>query len=422
MPESDHGEGLPRRAFLRRAVATGGAAALAACLDRESTADVPRGGDPAERPARQHAWNAASATDDDGNVRQPRHRVLLALDYDRDGPPTASDRDELDAALRALDRAYAWGTDGLFATVGYSPAYFARFDADGPAGVDLPAPEPLAPFEDPEPDTPDALVHLASDHASAVLAAEEALRGERETVNGVDAAPLPDALTVADRRTGFVGAGLPAEHDDPDGVPGDAVPDESPLFMGFKSGFSGNQASEDRVTISEGPFAGGSTQHLSKIHLDLEQWYEQDDREDRVAKMFCPAHASEGRVEGVGDNLGSDSGMGECPVAHDDAREEGTVGHSQKMTDVREDDSPIILRRDFNTTGDGRPGVHFLSLQRDVGDFVATREAMNATALAEETGVGQRSNNGILQYMTVERRGNFLLPPRSLRALPPARP
>jgi len=290
------------------------------------------------------------------------------------------------------------------------------------AGVDLPAPEPLAPFEDPEPDTPDALVHLASDHASAVLAAEEALRGERETVNGVDAAPLPDALTVADRRTGFVGAGLPAEHDDPDGVPGDAVPDESPLFMGFKSGFSGNQASEDRVTISEGPFAGGSTQHLSKIHLDLEQWYEQDDREDRVAKMFCPAHASEGRVEGVGDNLGSDSGMGECPVAHDDAREEGTVGHSQKMTDVREDDSPIILRRDFNTTGDGRPGVHFLSLQRDVGDFVATREAMNATALAEETGVGQRSNNGILQYMTVERRGNFLLPPRSLRALPPARP
>ena len=50
------------------------------------------------------------------------------------------------------------------------------------------------------------------------------------------------------------------------------------------------------------------------------------------------------------------------------------------------------------------------------------REAMTGTDLAENSAVGQRTNNGILQYMSVKRRGNFLLPPREHRALPPAQP
>jgi len=33
-------------------------------------------------------------------------------------------------------------------------------------------------------------------------------------------------------------------------------------------------------------------------------------------------------------------------------------------------------------------------------------------------GVGQRLNNGLLQYIFVRRRGNFLVPPRSKRSLP----
>jgi len=33
-------------------------------------------------------------------------------------------------------------------------------------------------------------------------------------------------------------------------------------------------------------------------------------------------------------------------------------------------------------------------------------------------GVGQRLNNGLLQYIFVARRGNFLVPPRSKRSLP----
>lgn len=416
--------GISRREFAKSAVAIGGTAALAACLDRGS-GTVPKGtDDPSSLPARQHAWDASLATDDAGNHRLSRHHVLLLLDYASDGPPTDADREQVESALRDLERAYEWSNEGLLFTLGYSPAYFDRFEADV-AGVDLPEPMALAPFEDPELDTPDALLHLASDDERAVIAAEEALKGNRDTVNGHQmSATFEGVLREAERRTGFVGAGLPAENQDVDGVPdSEPVPEEAPLFMGFKSGFKENQASEDRVTVNSGPFAGGATQHLSKIRLQLQQWYEQDSRDQRVSKMFCPAHAAEDKVEGVGENLGTDNGAGECPEdVVDSGRREGVVGHAQKMSRVREDGTPTLLRRDFSSTDGGEAGLHFLSLQRSIADFVATKQAMNGTDVANDSAVGQRVNNGILQYMTVTRRGNYLLPPRSLRSLPRANP
>jgi hypothetical protein len=415
---------IDRRAFLKSAVAIGGAAAFSACLGREGE-DVPRGpSDPTTLPRRQHAWADVLPTDDHGNTVPPRHRVLLLLDYRRSGTPTEADRSAVEDALRGVERAYEHSADGLLLTVSYSPSYFERFDESLPEGIALPDPEPLAPFEDPDPDTPDAVVHLASDRAQAVLGAEEALRGNEGTLNGVEqpAAALTDAFAVAERRTGFVGDGLPADNDDVAGVPEGEVPEDAPLYMGFESNFSKNQASEDRVTIDAGPFAGGTTQHVSKMRLNLDQWYEQDSRFQRVAKMFCPHHAANGTVEGTGDDLGDDTRMEECKPADDAAREEGVVGHSQKMVDAREDDEPLILRRDFDSTDDGRAGLHFLALQRRIADFVTTREAMNGTDVAAESAVGQRNNNGILQYVDVTNRGNYLVPPRPLRALPPAAP
>lgn len=47
---------------------------------------------------------------------------------------------------------------------------------------------------------------------------------------------------------------------------------------------------------------------------------------------------------------------------------------------------------------------------------------MNGTGVPPDSGVEQRENNGILEYIDVESRGNYLLPPRPLRALPPANP
>ena len=412
---------LSRRAFVKSAVVIGGTAALSACVARENSPDLPQGPDDLSMlPARQHAWNDVLSTDDAGNHLGPRHRVLLYLNYTRDGIPTESDRKTTEKALRGLERAYPREDEGLLFTVSYSPAYFERFDTPLPTSVDLPKPKALAPFEDPTFDSPDAVIHLASNYGQVVLAAEEALFGQKDELNGVS---VPEDLTSvfekADRRTGFVGEGLPAENQDIAGIPDSKpVSENTPLYMGFKSGFEKNQSTEDRVTISEGPFADGTTQQISTIKLHLDQWYEQDSRSQRVGKMFCPFHAEKGLVEGTGENLGTSSQMDNCPATKESAREKGLVGHSQKSARAREDNRPVILRRDFDSTDDDEAGLHFLSLQQAVSDFVKTREAMNGTDLAEQSALGQINNNGILQYMTVTRRGNYLLPPRELRALP----
>ncbi|HET7324481.1 MAG TPA: Tat pathway signal protein [Halococcus sp.] len=416
--------GLSRRAFVKAAVAIGGSAALSACVARESAPDLPQGpSDLSTLPTRQHAWNEFLARGDHGNHLPPRHRVLLYLRYTGE-TPNENDRRTVEKALRNVERAYPHSHDGLLVTISYSPAYFERFDASLPESVDLQKPKALTPFEDPKLDTPDTVIHLASDYGQVVLGAEEALMGKKGELNGVKIdANLDGIFERIDRRTGFVGDGLPAENQDISGIPdSEPVPEDAPLYMGFKSGFDKDQATENDVTIGTGPFSGGTTQQISTIKLHLDQWYEQDSRYQRVAKMFCPAHAASGRVEGDGDNLGQSSGMDQCPPAKQSARQSGVVGHSQKTARARKNDRPIILRRDFDSTDGDEATLHFLSLQQKIGDFTKTRDAMNGTDLAANSALGTKNNNGILQYMTVTRRGNYFLPPRKLRALPPANP
>lgn len=425
---------LTRRDALRTAVAVGGSAGLSACLDLEGGSETPTVGDETTRqttesgattelPERQHAWNDFSRTDKYGNALLPRHHVLLLADYTGTGPVGDDDRERAERAFSDLETAYGWSTDGLLFTVGYSPSYFDRYGASLPDSVDLPPPEALAPFEDPAFDAPDLLVHLASDRASAVVEAEQALLGEIETANGEKMSEtLTGIVEQVDRRTGFKGPGLPAKHDDANGVPEGAVPENAPLFMGFKSGFTGNQATEDSVTITDGPFEGGTTQQLSLLRTELGQWYNQDSRWQRVAKMFSPTHAQKDLVEGAGSNLGNTSLVEENGVAdtvQEDAFEQGVVGHTQKTARARDEDgNPLILRRDFPTVDGNRTGLHFLSLQETISDFVTTREAMNGEEVANVSGVGQKNNNGILQYITTTHRGNFLLPPRAKRSFP----
>lgn len=417
-------DGATRRTFLKVAVAVGGVAGLSACLELEDDPDIPRGTDtPEELPTRQHAWNEFSKTDDQGNILPPRHHVLLFVNHPGEGPISESDREKAEQAFQFLERAYEWSSDGLLFTVGYSPSYFDRYDGSLPDSVDLPAPEALAPFEDPEFDTPDYVIHLASNHASVVMEAESVLFGQVKEANGLErTTDLTGISERVDRRTGFIGAGLPAANDDVAGIPEGAVAEDAPLFMGFKSGFRGNQPTEDSVTITDGPFAGGTTQHISRLRTHLNQWYEQDSRYQRVAKMFSPTHAEEDLVDGVGENLGTSSRITETGAAdsvEDDAFQKGVVGHAQKTAQARDETGqPRILRRDFSTTDGNHTGVHFLSLQETITDFVETRKAMNGENVANVGGVGVKNNNGILQYITTLRRGNFLLPPRDSRAFP----
>ncbi|RQG89883.1 Tat pathway signal protein [Natrarchaeobius halalkaliphilus] len=416
---------LSRREYVRSLVAAGGVSALAACLDAvdgdgaSGATDVPTGtDDPDSLPERQHAWNDALSSDDDGNVALPEHHVLVALSL-VDHPDETS-RETVERAFETLERAYEWSNEGLVFTIGYTPSYFERFDDPVPDSVDLPEPAALTDRESPTFDEFDALFHLASDRPSVVLEAEEGLFGECETVNDVSVETgLSDVFERLedDRRTGFVGDGLPAERTDVDGVP-DSVPEEAPFFMGFRSGFRESQATEDRVTITEGPFAGGTTQHVSSMDIQLEVWFDQENHYQRVSKMFSPEHAEREMVGDHGERLGATSELSDerIEATEADARERGVVGHAQKAARARENGDPLLLRRDFNTVDDG-PGLHFVSLQREISEFVRVREAMTGADLDVPF-----ANNGIRHYIFIDRRGNALIPPRSLRSLPPANP
>ena len=423
---------IPRRQVLKTAVALGGASALSACLDLGGSEPVPTG-DPNAKPSRQHAWREYIRHDEHGNSQLPKHQILLYINFDGNGQPSTDTRSTLERALTVLDRAYEWSHEGLLHSIAYSPSYFERFDQPFPENVELPQPRALSPFESPRFDTQDAVVHLASDRADVVLEAEQALRGEQDQANGVSVdARLTDVATIESRRTGFVGAGLPAKHQDAAGIPNSKpVPEASPLFMGFEAGFRGNQATEDYVTIQDGPFAGATTKVIANLRQRLEDWYDEQSSEDRVMEMFSPGHAENDLVEGVGSNLGSSSGIDQfVDDIEADARDHGRVGHAQKAARANRDaDGNVkLLRRHFESTDDigsdqKVASLHFPSLQRRIVDFEDVRRAMNGTDLTEVTpAIRQRVNNGILEYIFVRRRGNFLVPPRRYRAVPKPRP
>lgn len=432
---------------MKAAVAIGGTNALTACTNlsgKQAEAETPQfpqgASDLSTLPARQHAWSDYLVSDRQGNVAPPQHHIFLFLDYTGDGVPTETDQEAVETVLRTLERAYQWGTgphanaisnDGMLFMLGYSPTYFERFDETLPASVDLPAPQRVLADLNDDPtkaDTADALLHLGSDRAQIVLSAEEALFGDLNRVNGVDVqADWTGIFERTDRRTGFVGRGLPGEKLDEE-----AIPERAPASMGFKSKFADTVPSEDKVTINEGPFAGGTTQHVSKLEIDLDAWYDHDHGE-RVARMFSPEHTSEA-VGDVGEALGKDSRVTEDLAGQTGkyAERHGVVGHSQKTARARDDDfEPVILRRgDFNATGEPRSVLHFGSIQEGIADFIRTRKAMDDIGFDddgtdgpdENTPTVGESDDGILAFIDVHSRANFLIPPRDLRALPPVRP
>lgn len=427
MTDDDTTPDRSRRAFVRSAVAAGASAALVGCLEDGTTLKAPAGVEaPSSLPDRQHAWNDALPEDQDGNVSPPEHHVFLSLSLSADPDETA--RETVRTALREVERAIEWGPEGVLFTLGYTPAYFDRFDAPLDDAVDLPEPEPILALtaeSDVTVDTNDALLHLASNDGAAVLAVEHALFGEREHLNGRSmSASLEDVFDRTARRTGFVGPGLPAARQQGlDGLPDtEPVPQDAPFFMGFRSGFRESQATEDRVTIRDGPFAGGSTQHFETLELDLDVWYAESDHDQRVARLFSPAHAERDAVGEVGERLGTETGAASVADDIDDhAREAGVVGHAQKLARARDDGTPTLLRRDVNTTDGDVCGVHFVSFQREMSEFTRVREAMLGDEF-RQYGLGPRQGNGILRYLRVQRWGSYLVPPRPHRALPRPQP
>ena len=403
-----------RRGLLGR-VAAVGVAAIPGCprvLPASSDDAVSLPPNPHEVPDRQHAWNAVLHTDDHGNPRVPRHHRILLLDLDVE--PSVEAAETVETAMRQLEATYEWSTDGLLHTLAWGTRYFERIGEL--AASPIRPPEVLSRTDEPDLLSFDAALVLASDVPSHLVRTEAALFAEADRLEGRDLeAGLDGVFSIAGRRTGFHGEGLPAEHTHAEGIPDD-VPDDAPMFTGFASMRRGTQPSEDRVTIDggrfeDGRFDGGTTMHLSHLTESLDAWWTMDDRE-RVERMFSPG-VSPADVETFTEDV---------PVfdrAFDHAEEFGVVGHHEKVARAREDGHPVILRRDFNTTDGGRAGVHFLSLQASLDDFVATRKAMNGWFLrSEHEQVTDRENNGLLDFIEVESRANFYAPGRDSRAFP----
>jgi hypothetical protein len=385
---------LTRRRFLAGAGAVAVAGLVTAASARRAAAatalaGVKLGSQPAGLPVRQHAWTAMLHRDEFGNPVAPRFDRLLFFDVR--GRPSARYALLLESRLRNLERRFPWGPEGLLFTVGYGPDYFTKV-----LGMASPIESAtrLANFESPAIDVFHVCVHLACDNPARLAAVEASLRRE-----------LAPILRWRETRTGFTGRGLPQAHRSD-------VPADSPLFMGFKSGLRKNQASEDTVTIPTGSFASGTTMQVSYMELALEQWYGLP-AANRVALMYSPQ-----TTVAAARRFTTDAASEPAKVIQAVTRY-GIVGHAQTSALARRHGSPIIIRRDFDTVDGGHPGLHFVSLQRSIEDFVATRNAMNATGAHNiNRRITATTNNGINAFIDVRRRANYILPSRADRSFP----
>ena len=403
-----------RRRLLGKLAGAAVAGGLAGCSqfrlsdDGTSALDLPE--NPNDVPSRQHAWNAASRRDEHGNPLLPRHHLVLLLDLAESPSVEAAER--VERAMRTLESAYDWSSDGLLHSLAWGSGYFERVGELDASPVRKP--RVLSRTDDPDLLAFDAALVLASDAASNLRAAETAMFGSRSSLAGesVDAR-LGDAFDVSERRTGFKGAGLPVEHTDAEGIPENPPLSKGDrMFMGFRSGLRGTQASEDRVTIGSGAYAGGTTMHLSRLRQSLGEWFDAFGPDERVARMFSPEFTPDD-VEGFTDDVPFSDEV----TRH--AREFDVVGHQEKVAQTRKDGEPLLLRRDFNTVDGGRAGVHFLSLQKSLSAFERTRKAMNGWYVRDDSpDITDRENNGILNFVSVRSRANFYAPPREKRAFP----
>lgn len=247
---------------------------------------------------------------------------------------------------------------------------------------------------------------------------------EAALVRGRRLAGVSQTLSVArilswrETRTGFTGAGLPRAHQQVAGIrAGRGVPGAAPLFMGFKSGLRKNQASEDDVAISEAPFVDATTMQVSYMRLRLAQWYDELSAADRVALMYSPQTTVAAARRFTTDAAGNPGEIIEAITRY------GRVGHAQASAQARRHNRPLMIRRDFDTVDGGHAGLHFVSLQRSIQDFIVTRNAMN---VAEAHRINRRitatENNGINAFMDVRRRANYLIPSRAQRSFPLLKP
>jgi hypothetical protein len=223
-----------------------------------------------------------------------------------------------------------------------------------------------------------------------------------------------------------------------------------------------------------GVFAQGTLKHLSLLELDLESWYDRDG-DERRHRMYSPYHtaAETGptgrRLTDPDDDDAEEDPGAEAAVVDDDVPDpparpddgpgyadhapetatDGTaltggeprVGHSQKTARARYDldgdgglEQPV-LRRDWDAIGpvgpggDPRPAYHFnvpVRFEESIFSLLEATYNVEFTSLDgridhDAPAASPAGSGGIAPFVRARRRGNFLVPPVTVRALPPAR-
>ena len=362
--------------------------------------------------------------------------------------PTLADQRRVEAALHAVETAYPYSPAGVFALVGYGLPYFrvhgpaAVFDAHLPRTVDgTNAPVLIDAIRFPSDpaatllESNDVIFHFRSDHLETLHDVQGALFGRSGKLAGrsTHAVDISDLFHVTSVRTGFVGAGLPRQMArNAKFAFADQIPDTSPLFMGFTSTQKLGQASEETVSFdgkrdrllppmtTAKPvdyFAGGTILCASHLFENLDDWYRLG-YADRFNRMFNPGfQTAPGRV------TVNTIWLSPNPTELD-ASQHSVIGHTEaiQVGSRSPQGQALQLRVDFNTLDalDGEkaaPGLHFLAFVPTAQVFHQSRQAMDAVDVAHRYGIGSHAN-GINAFLTVTRRQNFLVPPRSHRAFP----
>ena len=152
---------------------------------------------------------------------------------------------------------------------------------------------------------------------------------------------------------------------------------------------------------------------VSYMRLRLDSWYQNLSQRERVARMYAPQVTPE-QVKGFTTDAESDPNLlGQAISRY------GVIGHAQTSARARKHGKPPIIRRDFNTVEGGQAGLHFVSVQRTIEDFITTRNAMNSSnAQLQNPAIGDTVNNGINEFIFVLKRANYILPSRAHRAFP----
>ena len=152
---------------------------------------------------------------------------------------------------------------------------------------------------------------------------------------------------------------------------------------------------------------------VSYMRLQLDDWYRGLSPADRVARMYSPQTTVQAARRFTTDASGNPDQITQAITRY------GVVGHAQAAAQARRHNRPLIIRRDFDTVDGGHAGLHFVSVQRSIQDFVATRNAMNATGAHNvNRQITATANNGINGFIDVRRRANYVMPSRRDRSFP----